>query len=183
MSETKAERITDTIIFHHRRITNPTVSAAHAIVTAAEKLTATIQNNLQHELTTLELKDLERLAEIFQQAATQVSEENARQPRVENDAATPRVKDSAIPRVDEPEAEVPDLCTPAEARKISAQMSKTPRVDTGSPRPMSVSYEQMEPRYATRQQRRLRGSIATDAMLSVIECSQANLAPQRLASR
>ena len=87
MSETKAERITDTIIFHHRRITNPTVSAADAIVTAAEKLTATIQNNLQQELTTLELKDLERLAEIFQQAATRVSEENARQPRVENDAA------------------------------------------------------------------------------------------------
>ena len=114
---------------------------------------------------------------------TRVSEENARQPRVENDAAPPRVEDSAIPRVDEPKDEVPDLCTPAEARKISAQMSKTPRVDTGLPRPMSVSCERMEPRYATRQQRQLRGSIATDSMLSVIKCSQANLAPQRLASR
>jgi uncharacterized membrane protein (UPF0182 family) len=115
MDETKAERITDTIIFHLRRIVCPTISAADTIATA--------------------------LAKIFQDAATRVSEENARQPRVPTD-------DSNSPRVNEPEDEVPDLCTPAEAQKVAEQMSKTQRVNAGLSRPMDVEYKRTAPRYA-----------------------------------
>jgi hypothetical protein len=53
MDKTKAEQITDTIIFHHRQITNPIVSAADAIVTAAADLTATIKYNMQKDLETM----------------------------------------------------------------------------------------------------------------------------------
>jgi hypothetical protein len=54
MDETKAERITDTIIFRHRRITYPTISAADTIATAATDLTAAIQNNMNRDLERME---------------------------------------------------------------------------------------------------------------------------------
>jgi hypothetical protein len=49
LKETKAERITDTIVFHHRRETNPLVSSADAIVAAAANLNQTIQDNMKDE--------------------------------------------------------------------------------------------------------------------------------------
>jgi hypothetical protein len=131
---------------------------------------------MNRDLERMEMKELEALAKIFQDAATRVSEENSRQPRVPTD-------DSNSPRVNEPEDEVPDLCTSAKARKIAEQMSKTPRVDAGWSRPMEVQYERTAPRYQTRQQRRLNGSVTTDALLSVIELSQSKLTPKQLSSR
>ena len=80
--ETKAERTTDTVIFHHKRITCPTVSAADAIVEAAAKLNQTVQDNMKESLTTMGMNELDRLAKIFQDAAQKVSENDARQPRV-----------------------------------------------------------------------------------------------------
>jgi hypothetical protein len=79
VQDTKEEGTTDTINFHHKRVTNPKVSAADAITVAANNLTETIQTNMQKDLTTLNMKELERLAQIFQEAATKVSEQNARQ--------------------------------------------------------------------------------------------------------
>jgi hypothetical protein len=121
------------------------------------------------------MKDLEALAKFFQDAAMKVSEENARRPRV-------LAEDSNSPRVDEPEDEVPDLCTPAEARKIAEQTSKTPRVDTGWSRSMEVQYERTAPRYQTRQQRRLNGSVTTDALLSIIKLSPSKITPKQESS-
>jgi hypothetical protein len=88
---TRAKRTTDTIIFHHKRITCPTVSAADAIVAAAANLNQTIQNNMKKSLTNVDMKELDRLANIFQEAAQKISETNARQLRVprRNDT-TPR---------------------------------------------------------------------------------------------
>ena len=74
VDETKAERITDTIIFHHRRITNPAVSRADEIVAAASKLTEALKGNIQQDLTTIDIHELERLENIFQEAALKVSE-------------------------------------------------------------------------------------------------------------
>jgi hypothetical protein len=82
LKETRAERITDTIIFHHKRITCPTVSAADAIVAAANNLNQTIQNNMKESLTNVDMNELDRLANIFQEAAQKISEADARQPRV-----------------------------------------------------------------------------------------------------
>jgi hypothetical protein len=82
LKETKAERITDTIVFHHRRITNPLVSSADAIVAAAANLNQTIQDNMKESLTNVDMNELDRLAKIFQEAAQKISETDARQPRV-----------------------------------------------------------------------------------------------------
>jgi hypothetical protein len=108
MRETRAERVTDTIVFKHKKITNPAVSAADVIAATAAKLTDAIKNNMAQDLTPLDMHELERLADIFQQAAKKVSETNARTPRV---ATPPRVPtdhekdqlqpDATAPRVDD----------------------------------------------------------------------------------
>jgi hypothetical protein len=108
MRETRAKRVTDTIVFKHKKITNPAVSAADVIAATAAKLTDTIKNNMATNLTSLDMHELERLADIFQQAAKKVSETDARTPRV---ATPPRVPtdhekdqlqpDATAPRVDD----------------------------------------------------------------------------------
>ena len=54
----KAERITDTIMFKHKRITNPTVTAADAIVAAASELTATLKGNIKTTLANADIQEL-----------------------------------------------------------------------------------------------------------------------------
>jgi ribosomal protein S10 len=170
MKETKAEQTTDTVIFHHKRITCPTVSAADAIVEAAAKLNQTIQENMKESLTTLDMNELDRLAKIFQEAAQKVSENDARQPRVprqQEDVATPRV-------------------TTTSARD-QHQYNTAPRVisqeeDTDDEVPRMTG-ETDGPRYMTRNQKQVSGSIATDVMLTVMQLSQPKLNAQKLVSR
>ncbi|KAL7503485.1 hypothetical protein ACHAXN_001271 [Cyclotella atomus] len=87
VTETKATRITDTLVFHHENITNPSVLKADAIVTAASELTTAIKGNMKEAVTKLDLKELERLAQIFEAATKKVSKANAGSPRVVNDDA------------------------------------------------------------------------------------------------
>jgi hypothetical protein len=155
LKETRAEQITDTIIFHHKRITCPTVSAADAIVAAANKLNQTIQNNMKESLTNVDMNELDRLENIFQEAAQKISEADARQLRV------PRRNDTT-PRVSTNNAEEQNRSDIA------------PRVET---------LQEDGPRYMTRSQKRIRGSIATDVMLTVIQLTSPVLNPKRLASR
>ena len=91
MKETRAVRITDTIMFHHKHITNPAVSKADAITSAAATLTETIKANMATDLKSVDMKELERLAKIFEEAAKSVSEKAASQPRVATAQSTPRV--------------------------------------------------------------------------------------------
>jgi ribosomal protein S10 len=170
MRETKAERTTDTIIFHHKRITCPTISAADAIVEAAAKLNQTIQDNMKESLTTLDMNELDRLAKIFQEAAQKVSENDARQPRV------PRQREYvATPRV------------PTTSAREQHQYDTAPRVisqeeDTNDEAPRMIG-ETDGPRYMTRNQKQIRGSIATDVMLTVMQLTRPKLKAQKLASR
>jgi hypothetical protein len=62
MKDTRAERITDTLVFQHRRITNPTVSVADAVTNAANDLTEAIKGNMGKQLKNVDLIELERLA-------------------------------------------------------------------------------------------------------------------------
>ena len=87
VTDTRATRITDTYVFHHKRITNPSVSKADAIVAAASDLTTAIKDNFKENITKLNLNELERLAQIFEEAARKVSEANAGNPMVVNDDA------------------------------------------------------------------------------------------------
>jgi hypothetical protein len=87
VNETKATQITDTIVFHHKNITNPSVSKADAIVAGASELTTATKGNLKEDVTKMDLKELERLAQNFEAAAKKVSEANAGSQRVVQDDA------------------------------------------------------------------------------------------------
>jgi hypothetical protein len=136
MKETKAERTTDTIIFHHRRITNPTVSAADAIVEAAANLNQTIQDKMKESLSAVDMNELDRLAGIFQEAAQKINKNSVRQPRVPlRCESSPRVSTGIdkehdntanVPRVDTMDAVdeddgPPNLATTAAARLLATE--------------------------------------------------------------
>jgi Tfp pilus assembly protein PilP len=108
IKDTRAVRVTDTLVYKHRKITYSGVSAADEIASAASHLTDDIQNNMESKLLSLDMKELERLAEIFNNAAMEMADKDAKAPRV----PSPRVltnhnKESEnlhppTPRVDEP---------------------------------------------------------------------------------
>ena len=66
----------------HRHITNPTVSKADCISVAAKELTEAIKGNIEKDISKLDMKELERLADIFDKAAKKVAENDAASPRV-----------------------------------------------------------------------------------------------------
>ena len=177
---TKAERITDTIVFKHRRITSPYVSAADTITAAAAKLTEAVTGNLVSDVGEVDLKELKRLAEIFERSAKAVAEINARAPRVEPEPRvepTPRVpngqnedqqqENATDPRVDSqaaPTDEVPPLIQP-NGEVWTEEMER-----------------QVRHRYNTRLQKRMQGNATTEAMLSMLDVT-GGANPQKLASR
>jgi hypothetical protein len=59
VKETGAERVTDTLVFMHRHITNPIVSKADKITVAAKELTDAIKNNLKDDISKMNMKELE----------------------------------------------------------------------------------------------------------------------------
>ena len=154
--ETKMERVTDTISFKHKRITNPMVSAADEISSAAANLTKALKNNMIENLPNLELAQLEKLAEIFETAAKSVSETNARAPRVAETVQEPRV--------------------PITAEDLN-QNRPNPRVNS------QATASDNAPRYRTRSQSRMEGNITTDAMLAVMEMTEAKINPRNLAAK
>jgi hypothetical protein len=148
MKDTRAERVTDTAVFQHRHVTNPTVSMADKITSAAHELTTAIQSNMHKQVENVEMKELERLANIFQEAAQKVAEGDARTPRVPTKHAT-------SPRV-----------STAPNKELERQDAPTPRVDSAG-----------TPRYNTRQQKRVYGTPLTDAILTVMELSGITACP------
>jgi hypothetical protein len=109
---------------------------------------------MHKQVENVEMKELERLANIFQEAAQKVAEGDARTPRVPTKHATsPRV--STAPN--------------KESERIDAP---TPRVDSAG-----------TPRYNTRQQKRVYGTPLTDAILTVMELSGITACPRRLSQQ
>jgi hypothetical protein len=178
VKETSAERVTDALVFMHRHITNPVVSKADQITVAAKELTNAIRGNLKDDISKMNMKELERLAEIFEKAAKKVSEDNA-------SASAPRVQTSsaAAPRV--PEATTMDLDDIPPLRYVTDdEDSDSDDEDEDAPTPRVARADtDKEPvrRYNLRSN--TRGNIMTDVMLSVIELSNTKLTPNRLSGR
>jgi hypothetical protein len=110
----------------------------------------------------VDMNELDRLAKIFQEAAQKISETNARQPRVPTRRESP-------PRVstnNDEEQNQSDNATRVETLRVDGQMV----MEDG-------------PRYMTRNQKRIRGIIAMDVMLTVMQLTSPVLNPKRLASR
>ena len=80
------------MFFKHKHITNPTVTPADAIVGAAKDLRAALKGKLPGSQGATSLDDLKQLEEIFSQQANSykaLSPEEAKPPRVREEAATP----------------------------------------------------------------------------------------------
>ncbi|KAL7507850.1 hypothetical protein ACHAXN_004954 [Cyclotella atomus] len=58
------------------------MSKADTIVAVVSELTQAIKGNLKENVTKMDLKELDRLAQIFEEVAKKVSEANAGHPRV-----------------------------------------------------------------------------------------------------
>lgn len=93
VTETNLERLTDTIVYFHKRITSPRVSMADAVTVAAAGLAGAIKDNLKENLAELDLKELE--LERLDAAAPRVEKP---QQQVEAEAEAPRVPKPAIER-------------------------------------------------------------------------------------
>ena len=102
---TRAERVSDTVFFKHKCLTQPTVLPEDTIVAAAQQLTEALKGNAKdHE----ELEALTKVADLFESIAKDngiqqyVDEspraENSESPRVES-SESPRVENSPSPRV------------------------------------------------------------------------------------
>ena len=147
VKETKRERITDTIVFQHKPVTNPVVSQADTIVSAAADLTDAIKGNMKKSLDHFDIKELERLAQIFAKTADKIGEREAQAPRVQERTQPPRVREpSATPRV-----------TPSQEEQNATEGATAPRVDADGP----------NHGYNTRHQKRLFGSITAEAMMTI----------------
>jgi hypothetical protein len=160
----------------HKHITNPLVSKADQITVAAKELTDAIRGNLKDDISKMNIKELERLAEIFDKAAKKVSEENASAPRVQSTStATPSVPEATTRDSDD----IPPLRYVTDDEKSDsdneAEDAPTPRV------PRAYTDEEPVRRYNLRSN--TRGNIMTDVMLSVIELSNTKLTPQSLSGR
>ena len=110
--QTRSVRTTDMIKFKHKWIISPSVQAADAVVAAAERLTATLQDNIPDSLGETSIEELECLADIFHQAALKLSNEEAerehvRHPRVTADTTNGRTPTTLTVENQQPQAAVP----------------------------------------------------------------------------
>ena len=176
MKATRAERITDTILFRHKHLTSPSVTKADAITQAAHELTATLKDNVPKKLGELDMKDLERLAKIFEKAAQAVSE---------NEAASPRVPSPRVPAMTAPSPRVQDSpqTNAANPRVISQDEDDGPPELLYRGRVAPAHMLRETPTGVPRRSKRLQGNITTEALLSIVELSTHKLQPQKLAQR
>jgi hypothetical protein len=181
IKETRAVRVTDTLQFKHKHITQPRVTAADAIVNAAHELTQTLKGNLQNDVSKMTMQELERLATIFQKAAMQVSEQSTTREAV----PTPRVRtytdEPNHPTHQPPRVEITEHTSP----HFNFTENPTPRVPD-NPMPPIITQDDEEETSITiprRYSKRIRGSIATDALLAVLEMSNTTLSPSQLSKR
>jgi hypothetical protein len=129
VKETKAVRITDTLLFHHKEITQPTVTVADALVTAAAVLAETVKTNMAKDLSKLNLSELERLSDILHKAALKTSEANVTKTAV----PTPRVNKHAVPttpRVSENISPAPPRVATTTNEDFDIEDAPNPRVTT-----------------------------------------------------
>ena len=119
VEKTKSTRISETVFFKHKYLTNPTVSPQDWVVKAANNLSRALANKGPVQST--DMTELKRLVEIFEQQAANIAAAESSQgnqdgvasPRVPTTAAAaaPRVQttqvQTALPRVSDPAAALP----------------------------------------------------------------------------
>ena len=176
-----AERVSDTVFFKHKYLTQPTVTPKDAIMMAAKQLAKALAGNLPATIGETELQELERLQNAFtkavdaQEAPQQRVQEEAPQPRVAPTAAPPTVKDKEAPPL-------PEGYEYSNSGLIVAYPTGSP------PQPPAHNYITQEnstdaPANNTRARTRTQPrTITKESMLAMLEMRPCKLSPRNLAT-
>ena len=192
-TETKAIRGSETVVFKHKYITNPTITPGDAIVSAARDLTKALKGNIPPPLVKSAIDHIRELTDIFDETKEKYqqrieqqemdSPEGAQSPRV-SPVHSPRVIPAQSPRVPEvPETE-PESDLIVEYPPI--QRRKGTPLPNGIPRYNIISQDESTdtPARNTRSQAQIH-SIMDEVMLSCVQLSTSSLRidPRNAASR
>ena len=186
IKETRATRVSGTVFFKHKYLTNPTVTPEDAIVAAANNLSNAIKRNMTaQQIGEQRYNDIVRLQEIFTYAA-QLPRVQDMQNKNDEHASTEeenRQKQTNTERVSEeqPEEHPPELVQnnnnnneeeelvreaslPRVTRQTVSNTASSPRVETVPP--LELSYEESTPAQNTRSKAI---TITQEAILRTIE--------------
>ena len=144
IKDTRATRVTDTIMFKHKEITTPSVTHADAIVQAAKTLTDTLKGTIPTNLGETSLEELERLAALFNETAKTMSEIEATATRKHREKATASrvtvlnhhkavtpAERAALPRVTRPTRE--QECEAVPTTRVDALNEASPLTENAPP--------------------------------------------------
>ena len=160
---TRATRISGTVFFKHKYITNPNVSPADAIVAATTNLTNAINGNLtQQHKDQIKLAQLRSLQNIVTDMSTITKPTQI--------ATPPREPLATPPRVAQKTTKAPPNTNPA----------PTPRVDTSPP--IEFEYMDTTPAENTRSTRQIR-TITQETMLAAIDVFQLTVTAKATSTR
>ena len=144
MKQTRSERISDTVFFKHKQITQPTVTPADTIVKALDDLTHALKGRRNVSGAT-EIEALEKIDELLNNIPKQLApvEQQERRTRVTFDATTAPPKESVTPTARQAETPRPNprpSITTATIDKPIQTNTPTPMVhsdvtDTNTPTP------------------------------------------------
>ena len=115
--KTKSTRVSGTVFFKHKYISNPTLTPADAIIAAANRMTATLRTHKTAGMTEDDMQALDRLGQIFTNAATNNTQMSI---KAVDAQASPRVAESKTP------SSAATLLTEA----LTAEARPAPRVKT-----------------------------------------------------
>jgi hypothetical protein len=107
ISNTKSERICETVFFKHKYLTMPTIAPAEAILKAADNLVDTICNRIPKNSATADA--VEKLMEVFKIQAEKATCKAAAQRVLRERAFTKRVDTEALATVAVPTTPLPEL--------------------------------------------------------------------------
>ena len=178
--ETRAERVSDTVFFKHKYLTQPTVTPKDAIMMAAKQLAKALAGDLPATLGETELQALERLQNAF---TTAVEAQEAPQQRVQKEVPQPRVAPATTPpRVQEKEAPpLPEGYEYSNSGLIVAYPQSRP------PQALAHNYITQDddaadaPAHNTRARSRTQPlTITQESMLSMLEINNCKLSPRQM---
>ena len=194
---TRAERVTGTIFFKHKYLTDPIITPEDTVVAAAQQLTNALQGNVSGSNEQLEaLKGVAKLFEDIAANKSQLAHENEitnNGIRTHPTTPIPRV-DAPLPRVEEeePQPRVEDTIPPLQIVPPPEMIVACPtdafvpieKPNDHSNLPNYISQDEFEPpARRTRSNRRVERSITQETILSCMEFTSVQLKPKNLASR
>ena len=173
INKTKSERISDTVFFQHKHLTQPMVTKEDAVIAAAKRLHSTILG--QVDPANEHYDRLKNLSDMFNLIANEKAKEATK-------GGSPKLK-----RRDE----VPLPCADPSSLP-TANTAPIPRVEINNPAPpLTVEYHQPPsipdytsgPANNTRSKQQQVRTVTQECLLSAIELTQVRVSPQQLAAR